>query len=141
MGMIKKFLMFINEDLKSDIVGKIKDDGKEIKEIKEFLIGKIIETKKAKDEKEIVDFIDGYLQDSEKNKIEGLTEKSDMMSFWEKNNGMIDEILSKKGYFKESPSKKSISSTYDYIIKSTEDAIKEILMAIKTEIESPNPES
>lgn len=139
--MIKKFLMFINEDLKSDIVGKIKDDGKEIKEIKEFLIGKIIETKKAKDEKEIVDFIDGYLQDSEKNKIEGLTEKSDMMSFWEKNNGMIDEILSKKGYFKESPSKKSISSTYDYIIKSTEDAIKEILMAIKTEIESPNPES
>lgn len=137
MKRIKNFLVFINEDLKSDIVEKMKPDRKQIKE---FLIDKIIETSKTEEIEGILEFIDEYLRDSEKNKINGLTEKSDIMAFWERFINDIDEILAEIKFFNETPSDMGCYSSYDYIEKSTEKAIKEVLMAIKAELEVSEPE-
>jgi hypothetical protein len=133
MKKIKNFFVFINEDLKSDIIEKIQP---ERKVIKEFLIEKIIKTIKTEDVKDFIYFVDEYLRDSEKNKIEGLFEKSDIMAFWEQFINDIDEILSEVKFFKESPSDMGCYSSYDYIKKLTERAIKEVLMAIKTDLET-----
>jgi hypothetical protein len=137
MKRIKNFFVFINEDLKSDIIEKIEP---ERKQIKEFLIDKIIETSKTEDLKEVLEFIDEYLRDSEKNKINGLTEKSDIISFWEQYVNDIDEVLSEIKFFNESPSDMGCYSSYDYIEKLTEKAIKEILMAIKSDLEGSETE-
>jgi hypothetical protein len=137
MKRIKNFFVFINEDLKSDIIEKIEP---ERKQIKEFLIDKIIETLKTEDLKEVLEFIDEYLRDSEKNKINGLTEKSDIISFWEQYVNDIDEVLSEIKFFNESPSDMGCYSSYDYIEKLTEKAIKEILMAIKSDLEGSETE-
>lgn len=130
---MKKFFIFVNEDLKTDIFEKINP---EKKEIKEFLIDKIIETIEDQDIKNVIDFIDNYLRDNEKNKIQGLVSKSDIMAFWERFNSTIDEVLSEIKFFDESPSELGTYSSYDYIEKSTEKAIKEILMQIKKDLKS-----
>ena len=137
MKRIKNFLIFINEGLKSDIIEKVEP---ERKQIKEFLVDKVIETLKTEDLNEVLKFIDEYLRDSEKNKIDGLVEKSDIIAFWEQFVNDIDEILSEIKFFSESPSDMGCYSTYDYIEKSTEKAIKEVLMAIKNELEDSESE-
>ena len=104
------------------------------------MIDKIIETLKTEDLKEVLEFIDEYLRDSEKNKINGLTEKSDIISFWEQYVNDIDEVLSEIKFFNESPSDMGCYSSYDYIEKLTEKAIKEILMAIKSDLEGSETE-
>lgn len=131
MKRIKNFSIFINEDIKSDIVERINTDRREIKE---FLIDRLIETVKTEKIEDVLDFIDEYLRDSEKNKINALTEKSDIIAFWEQFVNDIDEVLSEIKFFKESPSDMGCYSSYDYIEKLTEKAIKEILMAIKEDL-------
>lgn len=133
MKRLKKYSIFISENLKSDIIEKINP---ERRDIKEFLIDKIIETVGEHDFKKVLNFIDDYLRDSEKTKINGLVTKSDVISFWEKFNSTIDEILSEIKFFEESPSELGSYSSYDYIRKSTEKSIKEILMDIKEDLES-----
>ncbi len=138
MKKIKNFYRFvINEDLKSEIIQKLKP---ERKEIKEFLIDRLFETIGSEDFDALIEFIDDYLTDSEKNKIETLSERSDIIEFWERFNNDIDEVLSDIKFFRESPSSLGCYSSYDYIETLTEKSIKQILMEIKEDLEKSEKE-
>jgi hypothetical protein len=72
-------------------------------------------------------FINSYIKNSEDIKIEGLINDSDIYEFYLKFRNDIDELLNNINYFDNVPSEMNVLGLYDYIIKGTEKAIKEIV--------------
>ena len=98
---IKRYITFINEDLKTDITSKL---GSENRDMKEYLIEKIIKSLNTDDEKVFKEFLSAYIKDSEKNQIEGLINDSDIYEFYLKWRNDIDEILNDVKFFDKLPS-------------------------------------
>lgn len=72
-------------------------------------------------------FVSNYLKSEDDFKIEGLINDSDIFDFYIKWRNEIDEILNDIIYFDKSPNENNIYSCYDFIIVSTNIAIREIL--------------
>ena len=128
---IKKFGNFIYEDLLSDITAKANG---EYEGLKKNISELVVKTIKSEDMSELTKFIDSFIRDSEKNKIDGLVNDSDFHNFYRDNRNDIDELLSKIKFFEKSPSDMDCVSVYDYVVKCTESAVKEILTIIKDDI-------
>jgi hypothetical protein len=127
---VKKYLSFVNEDLKDDISSKLKP---EYKDLKDEIIDKIIKSLNSDDIDVFNDFIEAFIRDSDKNKIEGLINDSDVYEFYLSYRNDIDSLLSKINFYDEVPSEINCFSLYDYIIKGTMKAIEDIVINIKDE--------
>jgi hypothetical protein len=127
---VKKYLSFVNEDLKDDISSKLKP---EYKDLKDEIIDKIIKSLNSDDIDVFNDFIEAFIRDSDKNKIEGLINDSDVYEFYLSYRNDIDSLLSKINFYDEVPSEINCFSLYDYIIKGTMKAIEDIVIDIKDE--------
>lgn len=128
---IKRYITFINEDLKTDITSKL---GSENRDMKEYLIEKIIKSLNTDDEKVFKEFLSAYIKDSEKNQIEGLINDSDIYEFYLSNRNDIDALLSKINFYEEVPSEMNSFSLYDYVVKGTKKAISEIIVELKDDL-------
>lgn len=129
---IRKFYNFINEDLKTDLIEKLGDENREIKE---EIVERIIKSLESEDKEVFDEFIKSFIRDSEKNKIEGLINDSDIYEFYLQFRNDIDMILSDKDFYDEVPSEMDCFSLYDYIVRGTTEAIKEVVKSIKTEMD------
>ena len=128
---IKRYITFINEDLKTDITSKLGDENRDMKE---YLIEKIIKSLNTDDEKVFKEFLSAYIKDSEKNQIEGLINDSDIYEFYLSNRNDIDALLSKINFYEEVPSEMNSFSLYDYVVKGTKKAISEIIVELKDDL-------
>lgn len=95
----------------------------ELKDEIKSLIEKTIENSGG----EYKSFIDSYIKNPEDVKIEGLINDSDVYEFYLKFRNDIDELLNNVNYFDDVPSEMNVLGLYDYIIKGTEKAVKEIV--------------
>lgn len=119
--MIKKFSNFkLNEQIDSSKYPDIKNDIRELIENTIDNIGGEFDT-----------FIDSFNQNPNDIKIEGLINDSDIYDFYLKWRNDIDEILDDINYFDLIPSENNIFGLYEYIIKGTEYAVREIVLSIK----------
>jgi hypothetical protein len=132
---IKKYLKFLNEDLKSDLDSKLKPENKDFKS---EIIEKIIKSLKSVEKKSFDDFVDDFLKDDEKNKIQGLINDADVYEFYLSYRNEIDELLSDINFYDESPSEMNSFSLYDYLVKGTLKAVKECVVLIKEESSETN---
>lgn len=123
----------INEDLKFDLSSGLKPENKDLKE---EVIDKIIKSLKTEDKEVFNDFIDVYIKDDDKNKIEGLINDSDVYEFYLSFRNEIDELLSEINFYDEVPSEMNSFSLYDYLVKGTLRAIKETVLLIKEDLSS-----
>jgi hypothetical protein len=123
--MIKSFFTFINEadDSEKLSVQKFQDIKDEIKS----LIQKTIDKQGG----EFNSFVDELLKDGTEAKIEGLINDSDIYDFFLKWKNDIDEILNSIKFFDEIPTKNNVFGLYEYIIKGTEKAVKEVIKMMK----------
>lgn len=129
---IKNYKRFLNEDLKSDIESTIKPENRDLKS---EIIDKIIKSLKSEDKEVFDEFVDAYIQDNEKNKIEGLINDSDIYEFYLSFRNEIDALLSEINFYDEKPSDPELNcfSLYDYIVKGTMKAVDECVKLIKEE--------
>jgi hypothetical protein len=127
---IKKYLKFLNEDLKSDIQSNLKSENKDLKET---IIDKIVKSLNSEERDVFDEFIEAIIKDDSKNQIEGLINDSDVYEFYLSYRNEIDELLSDVNFYDEKPSDMSSFSLYDYLVKGTKRAIKEIVIQIKEE--------
>lgn len=134
---IKNYKKFINEDLKSDIESSLKAENKDLKS---DLIEKIIKSLKS-DEKDVFnEFIEAYIKDDSKNKIQGLVNDAEIYEFYLSYRNEIDELLSKINFYDKKPSELNSFSLYDFLVKGTQEGIKEIILQIKEETSSQSKE-
>lgn len=131
---LKRYLRFINEDLKTDLESTLKPENKDLKS---EIIDKIIKSLKSEDKEVFDEFISAYIEDDEKNKIQGLINDADVYEFYLSYRNEIDELLSDINFYDESPSKINSFSLYDYLVKGTLEAIKECVLQIKEETSAP----
>jgi DNA-directed RNA polymerase subunit RPC12/RpoP len=94
-------------------------------------VKKLIESTIEKSGGEFNTFIESYIKDPEKFKIEGLINDSDIYDFYLKYRNSIDEILNDVNFYDEPPSELNTFGLYDYIIIGTSRAINEIVKMIK----------
>jgi hypothetical protein len=130
---IKNYINFIREDLKSDIESSLKPENKDLKS---GIIEKIIKSIKTEEKNVFDDFIEAYIKDDSKNKIEGLINDSDVYEFYLSYRNEIDELLSDINFYDEKPTEINSFSLYDYLVKGTQRAIKETILQIKEELGS-----
>jgi len=134
MKYLKLYNQFTNEALENkDLEEKLSDKYKDIKidflEILSKSIG-------SEDIEQIKTFLNEYLKDDSKSNIEGLISDSDINQFYIKYGTDIDEILEKDGKLKESPTDIDSFSLYDYVVKQTKTALKELAKMTLSDLES-----
>lgn len=127
---LKRYFKFINEDLKSDVEEKLKPENKDLKA---EIVEKIIKSLNSEDRDVFDDFLDAFIKDDEKNKIDGLINDADVYEFYLSYRNEIDELLSNIKFYDESPSEMNSFSLYDYLVKGTLRAVKECVILIKEE--------
>jgi len=120
---IQRFESFIFEQSQE---GKI-----DMADIKEDLMGLVEKSLSTSDQKTKESFISAYLRDSEKTKIEGLINDSDIYEFYLKHRNSVDSILSNSDFFETKPSELNSFSLYDYIIVGTNKCIKTVLETLE----------
>lgn len=117
----------VHKELKSNDDEIIKDNDvnnfDELKNEIKSLIEKTIESSGG----EYQSFVDSYIKSPDDIKIEGLINDSDVYEFYLKFRNDIDELLNDINYFDDVPSEMNVLGLYDYIIKGTEKAVKEIV--------------
>lgn len=72
-------------------------------------------------------FVSNYINSEDDFKIEGLINDSDVFDFYVKWRNEVDELLNEIKHFDKSPNDNNIYGCYDFIVVSTNIAIKEIL--------------
>lgn len=127
---IKKYWKFLKEDLKSEIESGLKPENKDLKG---EIIEKIIKSLNSEEKSVFDEFVEAYIKDDEKNKIEGLINDSDVYEFYLSYRNDIDALLSDINFYDERPSDLDCFSLYDFIVKGTMKAVKECVMSIKEE--------
>lgn len=130
---IKRYLKFLNEDLKSDVEDSLKQENKDFKS---EIVGKIIKSLKSEERQVFDEFIEAYTRDDDKNKIQGLINDAEIYEFYLSYMNDVDAILAELNFYDESPSNPEINcfSLYGYIVKGTMKAVKECVMLIKEEL-------
>lgn len=123
--MIKKYIKFITEAEDSENLSKDKYD--DIKGEVKKMIEKTIEKQGGNFDS----FVDELLKENTDSKIEGLINDSDVYDFFLKWKNEIDEILNSVKFFDEVPTKNNIFGLYEYVIKGTDKAVKEIIKMMK----------
>jgi len=118
---MKKFSIYLKESEEVKIDTKLHEE----------LLEMIKRSLNTNDAKTINYFIEAYKLDSEKNQIEGLINDADVYDFYLKFMDEIDEILSKANFFEKTPKELNAFSLYNYIIKSTKEAVKLIINNLK----------
>jgi len=113
--MIKSFIQYIKES----------DDSSRFTEVKEELKS-MIENTIENSGGEFNTFIESFKKNPEDFKIEGLINDSDIYDFYLKWRNDIDEILNDVNFFDEIPSDSNAFGLYEFTIKGTERAIKEL---------------
>ena len=129
--MIKKYFDFINEALKDELATKLTDKFLEVKQVIIELIEKSLNTS---DINTFQDFIKAFIKNPEETQIEGLINDADIYEFYLKYRNDVDEILSEINYYDQKPSEMNVFGVYDYIIKSTNKAVSEIVKMIQSDI-------
>jgi len=114
--MIKSFIQYIKES----------DDSSKFTEVKEELKSMIDNTIENSGG-EFNTFIESFKKNPEDFKIEGLINDSDIYDFYLKWRNDIDEILNDVNFFDEIPSDSNAFGLYEFTIKGTERAIKELV--------------
>ena len=135
---IKNYLNFLNEDLKSDIESELAPENKDLKS---EVVEKIIKSLNTDDKEVFNDFLDAYIKDDDKNKIDGLINDADVYEFYLSYRNEIDELLSDINFYEEKPSEMNSFSLYDYLVKGTLRAIKECVLLIKEDLSSESEET
>ncbi len=138
---IKKYLDFLNEDSQAETEAESVDLKSEIeslltpesKDLKLAIVEKIIKSLKTEGRNVFDEFIQAYIVDDEKNKIQELINDADVYEFYLSYRNDIDELLSKINFYKVSPSDPKLNSfsLYDYLVKGTLRAVKECVIRIK----------
>lgn len=129
--MIKKYFDFINESLKDELAAKLNDKFLEVKQVIIELIEKSLNTS---DINTFQDFIKAFIKNPEETQIEGLINDADIYEFYLKYRNDIDEILSEINFYDQKPSEMNVFGVYDYIIKSTNKAVSEVVKMIQSDI-------
>ena len=129
---IKKYNLFVNENLKSEIDSQLKVDNKDLKSA---VVEKVIKSLKTEEEKVFSEFIDSYIKDDSKNQIQGLINDADIYEFYLSYRNEIDELLSNINFYDEKPNEISSFSLYDYLVKGTQRAIRECILMIKEDMQ------
>ncbi len=135
--MLKRWSQFTNENISEDdsydeITSETESEDK--KNIREAILEILEKSLSTSDETLLVDFIDSYLKDPEVTNIEGLINDSDVWDFYTKWTNEVDDILDEIKYFDEVPSENNIYGVYDFVVKSSRRAIKEVITEIKKEM-------
>jgi hypothetical protein len=134
---IKNYKKFINEDLKSDIESNLDDKNKDLKSA---IVEKIIKSLKSEEKDVFDEFIEAYIKDDQKNRIEGLINDADVYEFYLSYRNEIDELLSEINFYDKKPSEINSFSLYDFLVKGTQVAINECILRIKDELSSQGGE-
>ncbi len=121
-----------NEDLNDDSISDESELDSSI-EFKQSVSEMIEKSVNSTDSTVIDEFIDSYLKDPETTNIEGLINDSDVWDYYVKWTSEIDEVLNKIKWFDEIPSENNTYGVYDFVIKSTKQAVKETISDIKNE--------
>ncbi len=111
-GRIRKFTEAIEANKFSEVIDELKS---------------MIESTIEKSGGEFKSFVDSFIKNPEDVKIEGLINESDIYDFYLKYRNQIDECLNDIKYYDNVPSEMGISGLYDYIIKGTNESIKEFV--------------
>jgi hypothetical protein len=75
-------------------------------------------------------FVSSFLKNPDDVKIEGLINESDIYDFYLKFRNQIDECLNEIKYYDNIPSEIGVFGLYDYIIKGTQESIKEFVKSL-----------
>lgn len=81
----------------------------------------------------ISEFITSYINEPDNTFIEGFVNDSDVYEFYLKYINDIDKILNDINYFENSPESKGTLGLYDYLVKGTRDAVKQIFIELEKE--------
>jgi hypothetical protein len=90
-------------------------------------IKSLIESTIEKSGGEFKTFIDTFLKNTDDTKIEGLINESDIYDFYLKYRNQIDECLNEIKFYDNVPSEIGVFGLYEYIIKGTQESIKEFV--------------
>lgn len=134
MNYIKRYSQFVIESLENkNLEDKISDKFKDIKI--DFL--EILSKSIGSDEIDIIkEFLLEYVKENSKSAIEGLVNDADINQFYIKYGNDIDEILESDGSLERSPVDIESFSLYDYVVKQTKTALKELAKMILSDLES-----
>lgn len=134
MRYLKKYTQFTNESLENkELEEKISDKFKDIKIDFLEILSKTID---SEDINSVKEFLQEYTKDNSTSNIEGLVNDSDINEFYIKYGNDIDEILEGDDKLKESPSDIDSFSLYDYVVKQTKTALKELAKMVLSDLES-----
>lgn len=109
---IRKFTEAIEANKFSEVIDEIKS---------------MIESTIDKSGGDFKSFVESFIKSPDDFKIEGLINESDIYDFYLKYRNQIDECLNDIKYYDNVPSEMGITGLYDYIIKGTNESIKEFV--------------
>ncbi len=112
---------------------KLDGESIEYNDLKSGVLEYIEKSVNKTDKESIKKFLESFIRDSESNPIKGLINDSDIYEFYLKYRNNIDQLLSKKDFYKKNPSDMESFGLYDYLIIGTKEAIKEVVKLILQE--------
>lgn len=131
---IFKFNNFINEDLTTDLVSRLSDENKDMKE---EIIRMIQKSVNSDDENLFMQKIESIIKDPKESSIEGLIQDADIYEFYLKFRNEVDEVLSNNKFFEklqEFQKENNCISLYDLIVKGTLESVNYLVNQIKQEL-------
>ena len=136
---VKRFSDFsLNEKLDLvDLGSKMSDEYTTLKTDILKVVNDILEETSSENVKtdDLNQFISEYISKGKEGiSMLELVSDNSIFNFYLKNKSDIDELLTKSGYFKESPSDNNVTDLYDVMIDGTKQAIVDIMVIIQKEI-------
>lgn len=131
---IFKFNNFINEDLTTDLVSRLSDENKDMKE---EIIRMIQKSVNSDDENLFMQKIESIIKDPKESSIEGLIQDADIYEFYLKFRNEVDEVLSNNKFFEklqEFQKENNCISLYDLIVKGTLESVNYLVNQINQEL-------
>jgi pectate lyase len=137
---IFKFSNFVNEDLTSDLVSKLSDENKDVKE---ELIKMVQKSVNSDDQNLFMEKIESIIKNPKDSTIEGLIQDADIYEFYLKYRNELDEILSKNDFFEklqDFQKETNCISLYDIVVKGTLEAVITLVSKIKEDLSTETTE-
>jgi len=137
---IHKYKNFIFENIEQEVIPKLSNDNKDMKENITRLIQKTINTDDIDVFKEKIDTI---IKNPNESTIEGLIQDADVYEFYLKYRNDIDEVLSKNDFFtnlQDFQNQNTLISLYDFVVKGTLECVSIIVNDIKEDISKTTQE-
>jgi hypothetical protein len=129
-----RFTNFINEDVSAELINKLSDTNKDIKE---DILNMIQKSVNSDDVTLIEKKLYSIIKNPDESTIEGLIQDSDVQDFYRKYRNEIDEILNNDGFFEnisEFQRKNNCISLYDVVVKGTLECVKILATTIREEL-------